>query len=483
MCGIIGYVGTKKASPILIAGLLRLEYRGYDSAGISTVEKSGLSVMKDKGRVKNLYNLDGIDKLEGSIGIAHTRWATHGKPSKENAHPHLDNSDSFSVVHNGIIENYNDLKSFLIEKGYKFRSQTDTEVIPNLIHYYYSNDNVDDKYKVLRAVQKACKDLKGSFAIQVISKFMPDNMIVIRKDSPLVIGKGDGENYISSDIPAILSFTKDFYLLNDYEFALLSKDNVEFYDINLNKISKMVTSIDWNASAADKNGYDDYMLKEIYEQPNAIRETIGSRLPENEPCNFEDLNVSKEFLSSINKIYIVACGTAYNAGLVGAHAVERFLKVPVVTDIASEFRYSDPFIDENTLVILASQSGETADTLSVLREAKAKGATVLSIANVVGSSIARESDYTLYTWAGPEIAVASTKAYTTQIVAFIMIALDFAYKKGTITKEEYMNYIEELKLIPDQVAEVLKCEDQVKEIAKQLVDKKDVFYLGRGLDY
>ena len=315
MCGIIGYIGHQKASPILINGLLRLEYRGYDSAGISTIEKNGLSVMKDKGRVKNLYNLDGIDSLEGTIGIAHTRWATHGKPSKENAHPHLDNSNTFAVVHNGIIENYNDLKKLLLDNGYTFHSQTDTEIIPNLIHYYYSKDKHNDDKKVLRAVQNACKSFKGSYALQVISKYMPDNMIVVRKDSPLVIGKGNGENYISSDIPAILSFTKDFYLLNDNEFALLSRDNVEFFDIDLNKIDKKLTSIEWNASAADKNGFDDYMLKEIFEQPTAIRETIGSRLPENEPCNFDDLKFTKEFLSKINKIYIVACGTAMHAGL------------------------------------------------------------------------------------------------------------------------------------------------------------------------
>ena len=483
MCGIIGYVGTKKASPIFIAGLLRLEYRGYDSAGISTVEKSGLSVMKDKGRVKNLYNLDGIDILEGSIGIAHTRWATHGKPSKENAHPHLDNSDSFSVVHNGIIENYNDLKSFLIEKGYKFRSQTDTEVIPNLIHYYYSNDNVDDKYKVLRAVQKACKDLKGSFAIQVISKFMPDNMIVIRKDSPLVIGKGDGENYISSDIPAILSFTKDFYLLNDYEFALLSKDNVEFYDINLNKISKMVTSIDWNASAADKNGYDDYMLKEIYEQPNAIRETIGSRLPENEPCNFEDLNVSKEFLSSINKIYIVACGTAMHAGLTGKNAIEQLCNIPVSVEVASEFRYRNPIIDKNTLCIYISQSGETADTIAALKLAKSKGATTLAISNVIGSSITREADYSIYTHAGPEIAVASTKAYTSQVILLNILAIYFAEVLNSIPSEELSKIKKEILSLPSKIEETLKCSSEIKKFAKKIYQEKDVFFLGRGVDY
>ena len=395
----------------------------------------------------------------------------------------MDNSNSFAVVHNGIIENYSELRDFLIKNGYTFLSQTDTEVIPNLIHYYFSKDEKQDDEKFLRAVKSAIDDLKGSYAIEVISPLYPDRIIVVRKDSPLVIGKGEKENHIASDIPALLTYTKDFYLLNDNEYAVIYTDHIRFYDSSLEEHNKPIKNIEWDAGAAEKGGFEDYMLKEIFEQPNSIRETVGSRFKLGEPCFFDDIDISKDYLSTINKIYIVACGTAYNAGLVGKHAVERFLKVPVVTDIASEFRYSDPFVDENTLVILASQSGETADTLSVLREAKAKGATVLSIANVVGSSIARESDYTLYTWAGPEIAVASTKAYTTQIVAFIMIALDFGLKKGTITKEEYMNYIAELKEIPDQVAEVLKCEEQIKEISKQLVDKNDIFYLGRGLDY
>ena len=396
MCGIIGYIGKKKASPILINGLLRLEYRGYDSAGIATVEPNGLSVMKDKGRVKNLYNLKGINDLKGTIGIAHTRWATHGKPSKENAHPHLDNSNSFAVVHNGIIENYNELKKFLSDNGYTFRSQTDSELIPNLIHYYFSMDKQNDNQKVLRAVQKTCMDLKGSFALQIISKFMPDNMIVIRKDSPLVIGTGNEENYVSSDIPTILSYTKDFYLLNDYEFAVLSRDNVEFYDVNLNKISKPIKSIDWDVNSADKNGYEDYMLKEIYEQPNAVRETIGSRLPENEPCHFDDLNFTKEFLSNINKMYIVACGTAMHAGLSGKLAIEELCRIPVTVDIASEFRYRNPIIDKNTLCIFISQSGETADTIAALKLAKSKGSTTLAMSNVIGSSITREADYCIF---------------------------------------------------------------------------------------
>ena len=484
MCGIIGYIGAQKATPILINGLLRLEYRGYDSAGISTVEKNAISVMKDKGRVKNLYNLDGINELEGTIGIAHTRWATHGKPSKENSHPHLDNSDSFSVVHNGIIENYNDLRNFLTENGYSFRSQTDTEVIPNLIHYYYSKDNsTDSANKVLQAVQKACKDLKGSFAIQVVSKYMPDNMIVVRKDSPLVIGKGNGENYISSDIPAILSFTKDFYLLNDFEFALLSRDNIEFYDIELNKINKKVNVIDWSASAADKNGFDDYMLKEIFEQPTAIRETIGSRLPENEPCNFDDLNFTKEFLSSINKIYIVACGTAMHAGLNGKNTIEKLCNIPVTVDIASEFRYRDPIIDKNTLCIYISQSGETADTIAALKLSKSKGATTLAISNVIGSSITREADYSIYTHAGPEIAVASTKAYTSQVILLNILAIYFAEVLGTTAPDVIAEFKKEIISLPGKIEESLKTSSDIKDFAKKIYQEKDIFFLGRGVDY
>ena len=483
MCGIIGYIGHKKASPILLNGLLRLEYRGYDSAGISTVEKNGLSIMKDKGRVKNLYNLDGIDDLTGTIGIAHTRWATHGKPSKENAHPHLDNSDSFAVVHNGIIENYNELKKFLADNGYTFRSQTDSELIPNLIHYYYSKDEQNDNQKVLRAVQKTCMDLKGSFALQVISKFMPDNMIVIRKDSPLVIGKGDGENYVSSDIPTILSYTKDFYLLNDYEFAVLSRDNVEFYDINLNKIVKPIKSIDWDINSADKNGYEDYMLKEIFEQPNAVRETIGSRLPENEHCNFEDLKFTKEFLLTINKMYIVACGTAMHAGLSGKSAIEKLCNIPVTVDIASEFRYRNPIVDKNTLCIFISQSGETADTIAALKLAKSKGATTLAISNVIGSSITREADYCIYTHAGPEIAVASTKAYTSQVVLLDILAVYFEEIICTTTILQLQNIKNEILALPSKIDESLKCPDRIKTFANKIYQEKDIFFLGRGADY
>jgi len=483
MCGIVGYIGSKKASPILINGLLKLEYRGYDSAGLSTIEKKGLSIVKDKGRVKNLYELDEINDLNGSIGIAHTRWATHGKPCKENSHPHIDNSNTFSVVHNGIIENYNELKEFLISKGYTFYSQTDTEVIPNLIHFYYIKNSNSGIFKFLESVQTACSDLKGSFAIGVICKDFPDNMVVVRKDSPLVIGKGINENYIASDIPAILEYTKDFYFLNDYEFAILSRNNIEFYNNNLEKISKETKYIDWDATAAEKNGYEDYMLKEIFEQPNAIKETIGSRLPKDAPCNFTDLNFSKEYLQSINKIYIVACGTAMHAGLVARHIIEKLCKINVEVDIASEFRYRNPLIDEKTLCIYISQSGETADTIAALKLAKSNGAKTLAISNVIGSSITREANYTIYTHAGPEIAVASTKAYTSQVVLLSILAIYFAEILGSTDKIILDRIKNDILELPNKLEETLKCIDYVKEFSKKIYTEKDIFFLGRGVDY
>lgn len=482
MCGIVGYIGSKKATPILINGLLRLEYRGYDSAGISTIEKDSLSIMKDKGRVKNLYNIKGIDTLEGTIGIAHTRWATHGKPSKENAHPHLDNSKTFSVVHNGIIENYNELRKFLTETNYKFYSDTDTEVIPNLIHYYYAKDNNNDELKLLRAVRNACMDLKGSFAIEVISPLLPNNMIVVRKDSPLVIGTCEDENYISSDIPAILSFTRNFYLLNDLEFVVLAKNNAKFYDKDLNEISKETKTIEWNASAAEKDGFEDYMLKEIYEQPTAIRETIGSRLPENAKIQFDELNFSKEYLSSINKIFIVACGTAMHAGLAGKNIIEKICKISTEVDIASEFRYRDPIVNDKTLCIFISQSGETADTIAALKLSKEKGAKTIAVSNVIGSSITREADYSIYTHAGPEIAVASTKAYTSQVIMLNILALYFAQILETIDSTILNNLRNDILELPSKVEETLKNAEKMKAFAKKVYQEKDIFFLGRGID-
>ena len=482
MCGIVGYIGNKKATPILINGLLSLEYRAYDSAGIAVLENNKIVVMKDKGRVNNLNNIDGINNLNGTIGIAHTRWATHGKPSKENSHPHLDNSNSFAVVHNGIIENYNELRNFLTEKGYTFISQTDTEVIPNLIHYYYKN-GIKDENVFLRAVKSAVDDLKGSYAIEVISPLFPNRVIVVRKDSPLVIGKGENENYIASDIPAILSHTKNFYLLDDNEYAEIYTDHINFYDSSLVAHSKAVKNIEWDASAAEKDGFEDYMLKEIFEQPNSIRETIGSRLKLNESCSFDDLDLSKEYLQGINKIYIIACGTAMHAGLSGKNAIEKLCRIPVTVEIASEFRYRDPIIDDKTLCIYISQSGETADTIAALKLAKTKGAKTLAVSNVIGSSITREADYTIYTHAGPEIAVASTKAYTSQVVLLVMLAIYFA----EILNSTPANLLNDLKAdildLPVKIETILDQLEPIKDFAKKVYTQKDMFFLGRGTDY
>lgn len=427
MCGIVGYTGYRKANEVLINGLLKLEYRGYDSAGMATIEENKIVINKEKGRVANLQNLDSVKNLSGTLGIAHTRWATHGIPSKENAHPHMDCYNTFAVVHNGIIENFSELKSFLQGNGYTFKSQTDTEVIPNLIHYYYSNDSILDGFeKFLDAVKRTVDNLKGSYALEVISSLFPNEIIVVKKDSPLVIGKGKNENFIASDIPAILQYTNEFYLLDDNEIAVITSSNISFYDNHLEPHNKEIKNIEWVASSADKNGYEDYMLKEIYEQPVAIRETIGSRLKAGESCVFNDLDISKNYLKSINKIYIVACGTAMHAGLIGKTVIEKLCKIPVEVDIASEFRYRDPLVDEKTLCIYISQSGETADTIAALRLAKSKKAKTLAISNVIGSSITREADYTVYTHAGPEIAVASTKAYTSQVILITILGIYFA---------------------------------------------------------
>ncbi len=477
MCGIVGYIGDKKATPILINGLLRLEYRGYDSAGIAVMEENNIIVKKDKGRVNNLNNLEGINDLKATVGIAHTRWATHGKPSKENSHPHMDNSGSFAVVHNGIIENYHELRNFLTEKGYNFLSQTDTEVIPNLIHYYFTKEK-----DVLKAIKDACNDLKGSYAIEILATSERNKMFVVRKDSPLVIGKGNGENYISSDIPAILSYTKDFYLLDDNEIVELSKDNVIFYDKKLNKINKPVKSIEWGAASAEKDGYEDFMLKEINEQPNAIRETVGAKL-DNGYIEIEDLNFTKEYLGSLNKIYIIACGTAMHAGLVAKNIFEKLCKIPVEVDIASEFRYRDPIVNEKTLAIYISQSGETADTIAALKLAKSKGAKTLAISNVIGSSITREADYSIYTHAGPEIAVASTKAYTSQVVLLNILGLYFAEKLEISDTEKIKELKKDILKLPSQVEEILKDLENIKSFSKKVYKEKDMFFLGRGTDY
>ena len=479
MCGIIGYIGEKEAKPILINGLLKLEYRGYDSAGIATLESNGLKNIKNKGRVNELLNVDGIDNLKGTIGIGHTRWATHGKPSSTNSHPHMSNSNKFAVVHNGIIENYANIKDFLKNNGYEFKSETDTEVIPNLIDFYYKTSNKND---FLGAVTNACKMLKGSYAIEVLSEDFPDTMIAVRKDSPLVIGKGKSENFICSDIPAILSFTKDFYLLNDKEFAVISKSKIKFYDENLKEITKETKNITWDAGAAEKDGYPDYMLKEIHEQPKSIRETIGSNLPKNENVSLDGVKFSKKYLESLNKIFIVACGTAMHAGLAAKNLFENLCSIPSEVDVASEFRYRNPIINKKTLCVFISQSGETADTIAALKLAKSKGAKTLAISNVIGSSITREADYTLYTHAGPEIAVASTKAYTSQIVLLAIVAIYFA-QTLEINKGKVKELKKDILNLPSQIEEVLKCKEQVETFAKKIYKEKDVFFIGRGIDH
>ncbi len=483
MCGIVGYLGNSKASPILIDGLLKLEYRGYDSAGIATIEGNKITCLKHKGRVKELQNMEGINSLEGSIGIAHTRWATHGKPSSTNAHPHLDNSNTFSVVHNGIIENYNELKKFLNNAGYTFLSETDTEVIPNLIHYYYSKEDINTTNRFAKSVRRATQDLKGSYAIAVISSLEPDKIIVARKDSPLVIGVKDNEKYIASDIPAILEYTNNIYILDDGDLAELLPEKLTFYDKDFNVVSKTLKTITWDAKAADKNGYEHFMLKEIYEQPTAIRETIGTRLNEGKKCDFSDINISKDYLSKISRIYIVACGTAMHAGLAVKPIFERLIKIPVEVDVASEFRYREPLIDEHSLIICISQSGETADTIAALKNAKECGCKTIAVSNVIGSSITREADYTIYTHAGPEIAVASTKAYTSQITLLALLAIHFAEVLELNENRMIQDLKDEILELPSKVNIVLENVDLIKDFAKKIYKEKDLFFIGRGTDY
>ncbi|NEZ46690.1 glutamine--fructose-6-phosphate transaminase (isomerizing) [Clostridium niameyense] len=476
MCGIVGYVGFRKASDVIVDGLTKLEYRGYDSAGIAVNDGEKLEYQKYQGRLNVLS--DNLEKkpIEGKIGIGHTRWATHGAPSNVNSHPHLNMSETIALVHNGIIENYMEIKEFLISKGVEFRSETDTEVIVHLVDHYYEGD-------LLQAVFKTVKKLRGAYALGVVAKDNPDELIAVRKDSPLIVGIGEDENFIASDVPAILKYTRDVYFLNNGEIVSLKKDKITIYNEKEEEIKKEPFHVMWDVEAASKAGYDHFMLKEIFEQPNGMKETLIRRLDENGKIKLDDIKLNKEDLDNINKIYIIACGTAYNAGIIGKYAIEKFAKIPVETDVASEFRYREPFIDDKTLIIVVSQSGETADTLAALREGKEKGARVLAVTNVVGSSIARESDDVFYTWAGPEVAVASTKAYTTQLVAFYMIALDMALKKGTITEEFYNHTIEELKTMPEKVQQILDHHDDIKQIAKDLKDSEHAFYIGRGLDY
>ena len=476
MCGIVGYLGTKNASEVIVDGLSKLEYRGYDSAGVAVCNDGELEIRKFKGRLAVLAEDIEKNEMKGHLGIGHTRWATHGEPSDVNSHPHFNMDKTIAVVHNGIIENYMELKEELKEDGVEFRSETDTEVIAHLVDKYYEGN-------ILDAVYKTVARLRGAYALGVICKDNEDELVAVRKDSPLIAGVGEGENFIASDIPALLKYTRKVYFLENGEVVHIKGNELKIYDAERNPVEKEIYDVKWDIEAASKGGYDCFMLKEINEQPEGVKNTLERRLDENGNIVLDGIHLTKEDLDSINRIYIVACGTAYHAGLLGKNALEKYLKVPVITDIASEFRYSDNFVDEHSLVILVSQSGETADTLAVLRDSKAKGAKILAITNVVGSSISREADEVFYTWAGPEIAVASTKAYTTQITSLYMIALNFALEKGTITREEYLSTIEKMKELPEKIQKVLDNQDKIKETAERIVSKEHVFFLGRGVDY
>lgn len=473
MCGIVGYTGTKKAVPVLINGLLSLEYRGYDSAGLAVLTpQNSIEIIKDKGRVHNLESQVQSLDFPSTIGIAHTRWATHGIPSKQNAHPHVDNSNKFAVVHNGIIENYAEIKNKLIQNGYTLYSETDTEIIPNLINLYYDGD-------ILKAIEHTLKDLKGSYAIEVLSPLYPDKIFVAKKDSPLVIGTSPDGNYIASDIPAIIKYTHNFYFMEDKQIAVIDKKSVNFFDINLNPIKIDLKTIDWSSDSSDKNGYEDYMLKEIYEQPTAVRETIGTKLDKDLKINLDLDNID---FSKFNKIYIVACGTAMHAGIATKNIFEQLCKIPTIVDMASEFRYNNPLIDSKTLFICISQSGETADTIAALKLANSMDCTTIAIVNVQGSSITRYAHHTLYTHAGPEIAVASTKAYTCQLTLLTLLALYMSERLFGESKLS-IDLKKELLHIPEKIAQSLETNTFIETLSNEIYKNHDSYFIGRGSDY
>ena len=476
MCGIVGYIGDDKATPILLNGLEKLEYRGYDSAGVAVYQNHSVEVVKSKGRLKNLCDsLTSDNHMTGTLGIGHTRWATHGEPSDINSHPHCSENGSFAVVHNGIIENYLYLRDYLMNKGKRFASETDTEVVAQLLEYYYNGNILDTIIKVLSKIE-------GAYALGIICKDDPDTLYAVRKDSPLIIGLGKGENFIASDIPAIIDKTRDIYRLNDNEIAVIKRDNVTVYNEAKEIITKNKIHIDWDITAAEKEGYEHFMLKEIMEQPKAVHNTISPRLVDGKIV-LDELKLTKEDLQKLKKIVIVACGSAYHVGVVAKYAIEKTVRIPVEIDIASEFRYRDPIIDENVLVLVISQSGETADTLAALREAKKLGARVLSIVNVVGSSIANESDDVLYTWAGPEISVATTKAYSTQLCVVYLLVLYMADLLGTISKQEYQNYVADLEALPSLIEKTISDTKQIQAVAAKYYQCENIFFIGRNIDY
>ena len=476
MCGIVGYIGNKASVPFLLNGLSKLEYRGYDSAGIAVLtDDNQVCVRKAKGRLSVLSDKISGENISGGIGIGHTRWATHGEPSDVHSHPHTSNRGDIAVVHNGIIENYAILKEKLISRGYEFVSETDTEVVSHLLDYYYKGDMID-------AIIKLTEKLEGSYALGIISAAHPGEMFAVRKDSPLIVGIGENENYIASDIPAVLEYTRDVYLLEDKEIVHFKGNEITILDTDKTEIKKDVFHIDWDVSAAEKGGYEHFMFKEIMEQPTAITNTVMPRI-ENGNIVLDNITISKEDIDSFNKIYIIGCGSAYHVGVTAKYFIEKLARIPVDVELASEFRYRNPIINKNDLIIIISQSGETADTLAALREAKKQGARILSVVNVVGSSIARESDDVLYTWAGPEIAVATTKAYSTQMQAMYLIGLYFAKMKGTVQDSEFAVLIDELSALPSKLQQVLDNMEQISSYASKHYNAKDVFFLGRGLDY
>lgn len=478
MCGIVGYIGDKQAQDIVIGGLRKLEYRGYDSAGIAVVNERGLELDKAQGRLAVLEERLEAHPLTGFMGIGHTRWATHGKPSDENSHPHTDAKSSFAVVHNGIIENFLPLKEELLAKGYTFTSETDTEVIAHLLADMYDGD-------IVSTARRAVQRMRGAYALGIMTEHEPDKLVAIRLASPLVVGVGQGESFIGSDIPAILEHTRDVYILNEGEMAVLTRDGVELMDAETGeKIERDLFHVEWDLVQAEKGGYDSFMLKEIHEQPQAVRDTMGARIDlVQKRVILPELKMSDAELATYDRIYIVACGTSMHAGLVGKDVIEKWTRVPVEVAVASEFRYRDPIYTDKTLMIVISQSGETADTLAALREAKKSNVKVMAITNVVGSSVARESDEVLFTWAGPEVAVASTKAYTSQVVALYLFSLYLAQVKGTLAAAEVAEIVEQLEEIPAKIASMLEDADQVRHFAESTQGVSSLFFIGRSLDY
>ena len=480
MCGIVGYVGSQQAAPILLDGLSKLEYRGYDSAGLAV--RNGTEeteVIKAKGRLKVLAEkTNNGTAVPGTCGIGHTRWATHGEPSENNAHPHMSDDGNVVAVHNGIIENYQELKNKLLRKGYTFYSETDTEVAVKLIDYYYK------KYEgtPVDAINHSLVRIRGSYALAVMFKDYPEEIYVARKDSPMILGVGDGESFIASDVPAILKYTRNVYYIGNLEMAKVSKEEITFYNLDGEEIQKKMKTVDWDAEAAEKAGYEHFMMKEIHEQPRAVKDTLNSVLKDGK-IDLTDIGLAEEDIRRTSQIYIVACGSAYHVGMVAQYVIEDLVKIPVRVELASEFRYRKPILDPNGLVIIISQSGETADSLAALRETKAQGIRTLGIVNVVGSSIAREADKVFYTLAGPEISVATTKAYSTQLMASYILAIQFAKVKNTITEEQYENYIAELQAIPEKIEKIIEDKERIQWFAAKQANAKDAFFVGRGIDY